>query len=260
MADKINNQGKSFFSKARSRILAGLFAISFFLVLTASTALAYPVLQLYIPDAVYNEGTESWTITDSVFDLWVIGNVAQHGTIYEVKLAAAFFGDGGTISFTPKTGEPLITDPSTPGFDPDAPILVDGISYPASGFGSNPPLPDHGVYNDPDLNSWTNYFLGDMDLTDSPIGDFMTSYPDSFNSTGQINVYEVSITGWDRVHFDAFDHTVMSTGNGEKTKFWKAPFSHDASHVIPEPSTYLLLGSGLIGLGILRRKFYKTRS
>jgi hypothetical protein len=259
MIEGDENSKKSLIKRVRSRLVLGLLAVSFFITLSAGTASAYPVLQLYIPAATYDAATESWVIYESVFDLWVVGNVAQHGTIYEVKLAAAFWGTGGTIDFTPKSGAPLITDPSIPTRDPNDPIIVDGVSYPQSGTGSNAPLPDHGIYNDPTLNSWTNYYLGDMNLMDSPIGDFMTSYPAAFDSTGQINAYEVSITGWDRVHFDAMDHTVMTGGSGEKVKYWKAPFSHDAEHLIPEPSTYLLLGSGLIGLGFLRRKYYKGR-
>ncbi len=263
VADKKNNSNiskGSFLSRSRSRILKGLLAFSLFIVLTAGTASAYPALQLYIPEATYDTVTETWTVFDSDFDLWVIGDVGSKGTIFDVNLSAAFWGSGGTISFTPTTGAPLITDPSIPGFDPDDAIIVDGISYPNSGTGGNPPLPDHGIFNDPTLNSWTNFYLGDMTLTDSPIGDFMTAFPGFFDSIGQINAYEVAITGWDRVHFDAFGHTVMSTGNGDKTKFWKAPFSHDSEHVIPEPSTYLLLGSGLIGLGLLRRRYYKPRT
>ncbi len=217
-------------------------------LLLTKTVMAYPVLQLYIDGSVYDPETETWVITDPTFDLWVIGDVGRVGTIYDVKLALAFFGEGGSVTITPKTTTRL-TDPSTP----PAPFVY------SSGTGSNPPLPDHGIYNDPSLNSWTNYYLGDFDLTDSPVGDFMTGFPATFDSTGQINVYEVTVTGWKRVHFDAMDHTVMTVGKTgkEKTFYWMAPFSHDAQQVVPEPSTLLLLGSSFLGvMALKRRRFF----
>ena len=76
-----------------------------------------------------------------------------------------------------------------------------------------------------------------------------------FNAdVGQINVYRVEITGYDMVHFDAFDHMV----SGDHIRYVKAPFSHDASGggtpPIPEPGTLALLGGGLAGLAMRRRR------
>ena len=55
----------------------------------ASSAMAIPVLQIYIDGADYDSTTETWITTDSTFDLWVIGDVDSYGTISDLKLSAA---------------------------------------------------------------------------------------------------------------------------------------------------------------------------
>lgn len=112
-------------------------------------------------------------------------------------------------------------------------------------------LPSHGIYG-----GGTKFFewnLGDFTLTDSLTGDIITSFPSSFPSTGQINVYTVDVSGFTVVHFDAYDHFVEAKNHGDY-KF--APFSHDAG-VVPEPASLLLFASGLVGLGLLGRKKFK---
>src|SRR3546814_15651716 len=84
-----------------------------------------------------------------------------------------------------------VVDPSTPSTpvhrqtvdDGSLPLLFDGESIPA-----------HGVYGAG--VEWQEFGLGDFALTDSPVGDFINTFPtDFFIGAGQINVYELSVIG-----------------------------------------------------------------
>jgi len=183
----------------------------------AGAAAAIPALQIYIDGATYDTQSQTWVTTNNDFDLWVVGDVSQSGSIYEVKLAVSFFGlGGGVFTLTPATTS-RVTDPSLPA----APVLL------GSGTGNHPVLPVHGIFGDPTLHHWENYVLGDFSAQDSPVANFNGSetFPTSFPDHGQVNVYHVHVEGWNKVHFDAYDHTVDSM-NGKET-FWKTPGSHD---------------------------------
>jgi hypothetical protein len=193
--------------------------------LLAASAHAVPVLQIYIEGATYDTDTETWVVSQPEFDLWVIGDVDAHGTIFDVKLVASFFGLSGSMTLTPTTTT-LIADPSTPG----ATVLS------TSGTGGHTTLPDHGIFNDATMVGWQDYCIGDMSLLDSPIADFngSESFPTTFPDNGQVNVYHVVVDGWTKVHFDAYGETI-NTANGKKS-FWKSPFSHDGTVPVEEIS------------------------
>lgn len=206
-----------------------------------STASAIPGLQLYLEGATYVDDT--WVVDDpsSPARLWVIGNVGQYGAIQNVRLAVAYDSAlNPTITLSPSTTGGLggFTDPLPL---PATPTLIQTVtdgSAPVLNGGD--PLPSHGVYGVG--TDWQEFALGDLTLSDSPIADFIDTFPVPHDwKTGQINVYEFSAVGGVGFHFDVYNHIAGAT----RGVF--GPFSHDGS-IVPAPGAVVL---GVIGLGMV---------
>jgi len=230
-------------------------------ILGQGTAHAVPILQLYIEGATYDDSTETWVLAPPgsssgvPFRLWAIGNVSGDGgkgPISNVRLSIAFAEEDSDLSifltksqagglgvgeYRPSPTDPLVTDPSVP-ISPGYIRTVTNGSSPVLGDGSS--LPTHGVFG-PGV-FWQEYSLGDFTLTDSPIGDFIDTFPSTlYPLGGQINVYDVSVINGSgaTLHFDLYD-TIVSK-NKAQAKF--APFSHDAdaeANIIPEPASFIV--------------------
>lgn len=261
-----------------------IFVAAAVVVVGANTAFGVPLLQIYLEGGTYDATTESWVVAGpsggGSVRLWVIGNTqgpgSVPGTISDVKLSVAYsdvwnFGNSeetSLITLSPSTangyGGGGFTDPSVP----DSDLSTLGIQDPQwlqfRNDGSSPvlstgkSLPTHGIFGaDTD---WQEFLLGDFSLADSPVADFIGAFPTVlYPSTGQINVYDVTIPGGYHgavLHFDVYDHVEGRNG----ARF--APFSHDGSgsgggfeNVVPEPSSMVLCsGLALMGLISARRR------
>lgn len=238
----------------QSKSLIASALLLFACVAVAPAAKALPALQLYIPEASYDLTLQTWIITEDDFEIWVVGDVGSKGTIFNVDLAASVYGSSGSVSITPS--DPLVPTPLQD--------LTPELNRP--GYQG---LVSHEEYkNANDHLFWT---LGDFTQQDDAIMDYQPGN-ESDTGTGEIKKYMVHVSGYEAVHFDAFDHYFTGRGAHQSPNYVTAPYSHDATGdggaggtggsggsgggggSLPEPSALVLMGSGLVGLLVSRRK------
>jgi len=176
----------------------------------------------------YEEGSDFWKNTDSIPDEW-----AKQGIPTSNQWWGDDSGEGGDV-------------------------VKDG-SWPLLSSGQE--LPRHDTFGDGSW--WQEFYLGNFTRYDEPIADFIppedytgtydiTSLEEVYATGGQINVYEVTVTGASVVHFDLYNH--VGADDRAKAKF--APFSHDAQ-IAPELGSFAIwsvLGALGMTIGWWRRR------
>ncbi|MHC4396299.1 MAG: choice-of-anchor N protein [Planctomycetota bacterium] len=250
------------------------------LLLMSQPLLAIPTFQTYIEGSTagnYGQDLQSWLITDSTFNLVVVGAYsANTQSLTEVTLALSVpQGEtGGTITITGgDVGASLLTlkplVPNVDGFynpNDDADLdLLNGSGI--DGYSDKSFLPEGVNFNNhypfqEGVSDFLIYGIGSFDPC-GPIHNYNadTTDPDyvpppiplTDNSSGEEKVFEVSVSGFSWVHFDAYGFEETDNGRVLKATWDIAPGSHDATFV-PAPGAILLGGIGVVFVGWLRKR------
>jgi len=222
--------------KSKMTILACAFLIT---LLAVGTAFAFPGLQLDIEGGTYFEGTEQSTLTeDQNFTLYALLDPSNKATLDQLYAI--------TASIYPKMAE------ESP--DPDfGSVEINGDDYYFETYGTPPittDLPGHSAFETYYSQITAFMFTTTQELSTYNVQDDPDIDPsEQMGGTGTyymaFNVDTTNLAEGYLIHFDLFDINDGSIF---------APFSKDAGTRVPEPGTLVLLGIGMLGVGVYRRK------
>jgi hypothetical protein len=246
---KINLRG----GKTKMKCLLTKFLLVFLLILLGcGSAFAIPSLQLDIKNGTYVGGTEETVFATSdpftLYALLIPTSTTLLGDTYYISAAlrpktmtsgdwGSFTFDGTTVNVTNDMvyGVPPLESNAAAEFDPKD-------------------LSTHGIF-ETYFKEFSFKFNPNNTASAYNTQDYAGQGPTA-NTDGTMYYASFSIDTSDlaagySIHFDLYNEKVVAGGDIDRNQF--APFSHDANSTtnVPEPSTMLLLASGLAGVGVI---------
>jgi len=243
------------------------------LFVSAQSATAVPIFQVYIDGATagtvgFDENT--WFTTSNSFDLIVSGAYGPDTiSLSEVTLLISVpDGETGVISIIGGDCAALLAEKTAAAegfFNPESDAVLDllqneaGNSHGYDGYSDKSFLPEGVVFNNhypfkEEVSDFLLYTIGAFDKTPNAVSNYSTEQPIAYNvADGEEKIYSVLITGFTTVHFDVYGYE-QTCNTGIDGAWAINPASHDATYMVPEPATLLILGLGTTTLLKPRRK------